>query len=148
MNDHPPGQLNLGVLCFLPARAMEARVYDALVAQGFDDITLAQARVAARVAPEGSRVTDLAEQSRVTKQTASVLVEQLARAGYVERVPDPTDARARLVRMAPRGARAVAAARVVEQELEQEWTAHLGKRRIRELREALEKLREITDPYA
>jgi DNA-binding MarR family transcriptional regulator len=148
MSDHAAGELNLGVLCFLPARAMETRVYDALVAQGFDDITLAQARVAARIAPEGSRVTDLAEQSRVTKQTASVLVEQLARAGYVERVPDPTDARARLVRMAPRGAQAVTAARVVERELEEEWTAHLGKRRIRELREALEKLREITDPYA
>ena len=148
MSDHPPGQLNLGVLCFLPARAMEARVYDALVAQGFDDITLAQARVAARIAPEGSRVTDLAEQSRVTKQTASVLVEQLARAGYVERVPDPTDARARLVRMAPRGRAAVSAARQVELEVDAEWTAHLGRRRARELREALERLREITDPYA
>jgi DNA-binding MarR family transcriptional regulator len=144
----PRGELSIGVLCFLPHRAMETRVYETLLAKGFDDITLAQARVAQRISEDGSRVTDLAEQARVTKQTASFLVEQLERAGYVERVPDPTDARARLVRMAPRGRAAVALAREVEQELEAEWAEHLGKRRTRELREALERLREITDPYA
>src|SRR4051794_16931374 len=127
---------------------MEARVHEVLLAQGFDDITLAQARVAQRISERGNRVTDLAEQARVTKQTASHLVEQLERAGYVERVPDPTDARARLVRMAARGRAAVSAAREVEQVMEAEWTAHLGRRRTRELREALELLREITDPYA
>jgi DNA-binding MarR family transcriptional regulator len=141
-------ELSLGVLCYLPYRAMEARVYETLLARGFDDITLAQARVAQRISEHGNRVTDLAEQARVTKQTASHLVEQLERAGYVERVPDPTDARARLVRMAPRGRAAVAAARAVEREMDATWTAHLGKRRSRELREALERLREITDPYA
>jgi len=141
-------ELSLGVLCFLPHRAMETRVYETLIAQGFDDITLAQARVAQRISEHGNRVTDLAEQARVTKQTASHLVEQLERAGYVERVPDPTDARARLVRMAPRGRAAVSAARQVELEVDAEWTAHLGRRRARELREALERLREITDPYA
>ena len=140
--------LSLGVLCFLPHRAMETRVFETLQARGFDDITLAQARVAQRISEHGNRITDLAEQARVTKQTASHLVEQLERAGYVERVPDPTDARARLVRMAPRGAAAVAAAREVEEEVDAEWSAHLGRRRARELRGALERLREITDPFA
>jgi hypothetical protein len=50
--------------------------------------------------------------------------------------------------MAPRGRAAVSAAREVEQEVDAEWAAHLGRRRSRELREALERLREITDPYA
>ena len=138
----------LGLLCFFPSRTMEARVFDALRAQGYDDITLAQSRVAQRIAENGSRITELAEQARVTKQTAGFLVDQLERAGYVERVPDPTDGRARLVRIAPRGQAAVQAARAVEQEVEEEWTAHLGERDTRRLRDILLRLREVTDPYA
>lgn len=138
---------NVGLLCFLAYRAMEARVHDALVAAGFTDLTLAQGRIAARIGPDGTRVGRLAEQARVTKQTAGFLVDQLEKAGYVRRVPDPADARARLVRIAPRGQAAVAVARLVEAEVEAEWTRHLGKRATEQLRRTLIELREITDPY-
>jgi len=140
-------QLNLGLLCFVAYRAMETRVFEAVIAAGFDDITIAQGRLAARIGPKGTRLTDLAEQAQVTKQTAGFLVDQLERAGYVRRVPDPTDARARLVQIAPRGEAVVAVARVVEAEVEAEWTRHLGKRAAGQLRHALTRLREITDPY-
>ncbi len=109
-------ELNLGLLCFIAYRAMETRVLEALAAAGFDDLTTAQGRLAARIGPKGTRVTALAEQARVTKQTAGFLVNQLERAGYVRRVPDPADARARLVQIAPRGEAAVAIARVAEAE--------------------------------
>lgn len=66
-------------------------------------MTLAQGRVFARIGHGGTRLTDLAEMAEVTKQTAGFLVDRLADAGYVERVPDPSDARARLVRIADRG---------------------------------------------
>ncbi|WP_405731054.1 MarR family transcriptional regulator [Streptomyces sp. NBC_01537] len=138
---------NLGLLCFIAYRAVEARVLEALAAAGYDDLTPAQGRVFARIGPDGTRVTELAEQSRVTKQTAGFLVDQLERAGYVRRVPDPTDARARLVRIAERGEAAVAVARVAEAEVEAEWTRHLGKQGASQLRRALTSLREITDPY-
>ena len=139
---------NLGLLCFFPYRALENRVLAALAAAGFDDITLAQSRVAARIGESGTRLTELAEQAQVTKQTAGFLVDQLERAGYVRRVPDPTDGRARLVCFAERGRAAVAVARRVEVEVEAEWTAHLGEESARALREALTRLREVTDPWA
>src|SRR5215207_7111589 len=78
---------------------METRVFDELSAAGFDDITPAQARVFQRIAPGGSRLTDLAAQAGIMKQSAGFLVDQLERTGYVERVPDPADRRARLVRV-------------------------------------------------
>jgi DNA-binding MarR family transcriptional regulator len=143
----PDERQNLALLCFYPHRAMEARLLAALAAAGRDDITLAQARIAARIGPEGTRLTDLAEQALVTKQTAGHLVDQLERGGYVRRVPDPTDKRARLVRMAERGYEVVALARKVEAEVEAEWTAHLGAETSAQLRAALERLREVTDPY-
>src|SRR5690348_6408396 len=132
---------------FISYRAMETAVLNALADQGFDDITLAQARVFQRIDPDGSRLIDLAEAAQVTKQTAGFLVDQLERAGYVERTPDPTDARARLVRIARRGAEAVPVAAAVVAEVEKEWADHLGGRRVAELRSTLTKLREITDPY-
>ena len=142
-----PDGPNLGLLCFYPYRAMEARVLAALAAAGYDDLTPAQGRIAARIGPRGTRLTDLAAQALVTKQTAGHLVDQLARSGYVERVPDPTDARARLVRTAERGRAAVALARQVEAQVEGEWAAHLGEEATAQLRAALTRLREVTDPY-
>jgi DNA-binding MarR family transcriptional regulator len=147
VTEDPAGRQNLGLLCFYASRAMEARLFAALAAAGYDDMTPAQARIAARIGPHGTRLTDLAEQALVTKQTTGHLVDQLERAGYVRRVPDPTDRRARLVRIADRGLEVVALARKVEQEVEAEWTAHLGAEATAQLRAALERLREITDPY-
>jgi DNA-binding MarR family transcriptional regulator len=63
-----------------------------------------------------------------------------ARLGYVERVPDPSDRRAKLVRATPRGRQLYAIAREVVVELEAEWTRRLGKAKMRQLRELLEEL--------
>ena len=85
--------------------------------------------------------------AQVTKQTAAFLVDRLERAGYVERTPDPTDARARLVRIAERGRAAQAVAAVAEREVEAQWEAHLGTRDMARLRTLMGRLREVTDPY-
>jgi DNA-binding MarR family transcriptional regulator len=137
---------HVAVLFFVAHRAVEQRVMQALREAGHE-ATLAQARLFARIDPEGTRLTDLAESAQVTKQTAGFLVDQLERAGYVERVADPTDARARLVRISVKGREAQDLARQVEAEITQEWTRHLGARRMAQLRSTMELLREITDPY-
>ncbi|NUR29435.1 MAG: MarR family transcriptional regulator [Catenulispora sp.] len=141
------GALNLGLLCFIAFRALETRVFEALAEAGYEDLTVAQGRIAARIGPDGARITELAEAAQVTKQTAGFLVDQLEKSGYVRRVPDPADGRARLVRFTERGEGVIAVARRVEVEVEAEWTKHLGKRGAEQLRTQLTRLREITDPY-
>lgn len=141
-------ETELGVLLFIASRALEKRAYDAVVAAGVDDITLAQARIASRIGPDGTRVGELAEQARVTKQTAGFLVEQLETAGYVERVRDPADGRARLVRLT---ARAEPLVRVADAEVRRaldEWRDHVGADRLAQVVETLRDLREITDPWS
>ncbi|MFJ6940187.1 MarR family winged helix-turn-helix transcriptional regulator [Streptomyces sp. NPDC101132] len=137
-----------GVLLFIPYRALEDRVFAALAEAGFDDFTPAQARVMQRIGPDGTRLTELAAQAQVTKQTAGFLVDQLEKTGYVRRIPDPTDRRARLVCAAEKAHAAKRVADAVVAEVEGEWAAHLGVRRMKQLREALTMLREITDPWA
>ncbi len=139
--------LHPALLMFLGVRHTEQRVMSELVAQGYD-VTLAQARVLARIGDEGTRLTDLAEQAQITKQSAQFLVDQLEAAAYVERRPDPRDARARLICIAERGRRVRQAAREVERAIRREWTEHLGPARMTALEDALASLREIVDPYA
>ncbi|MCU0263979.1 MAG: winged helix DNA-binding protein [Candidatus Nanopelagicales bacterium] len=138
---------NTGLLLFYPYRAMEARVLARVRAAGYD-VTTAQARIFARIGPTGTRLSDLAAQAQVTKATAGFIVDHLERAELVTRVPDPDDGRARLVTITDKGQHAVQLATDEVAAVEQEWTAHLGARRMRQLRQALTQLREITDPWA
>jgi DNA-binding MarR family transcriptional regulator len=140
-------QPNLGVLLFVAYRALEQRAHDALAAAGITDITLAQSRIAARIGPHGTRVSDLAAQARVAKQSAGFLVDQLEAAGYVERVPDPADRRARLVRLTARADTVVSIANAEVERCLAEWAAHVGTDRLDLMYETLLDLREITDPW-
>lgn len=146
MNDEQP--VDLGVALFIPYRYMEDRIFRALQDAGFDDWTLAQLRVFQRMAPDGSRLTDLADQAQMSKQSAGVMVDQLERLGYVRRVPDPTDGRARLIVIEERGRRAAQVAMATSAEILAEWKTFLGTRNFTLLQQILDQLREITDPYA
>ncbi|MGB8405486.1 MAG: MarR family transcriptional regulator [Mycobacterium sp.] len=141
-------RIDLGMSLFIPYRYAEDRIFRALQDAGFDDWTLAQCRVFQRIAPDGSRLTDLAEQAQMSKQSAGVLVDQLERLGYVLRGPDPADGRARLIVIEQRGRRAIEVATATLDEIHAEWTTYLGTRNFTLLQQILDQLREITDPYA
>ncbi|MGW0162450.1 MarR family winged helix-turn-helix transcriptional regulator [Mycobacterium sp. NPDC003323] len=132
---------------FIAHRAAESRLHEVLHAAGYDDLTMAQMKIAQRLSADGIRLTDLAEQARVTKQTAGALVDQLERAGYVERIPDPADARARLVTLSARGRRLCRLAATELARVESQWREHLGDTEFGRLRQLLLQLRKITDPY-
>lgn len=147
MTDPAGSEPNTGLLLYLPYRAMEARVFEGIRAAGFTDMTLAQARIFQRIGPRGTRLTDLAEQARVTKQTAAALVQALEGCGYVYRTLDQADARARLVRLTDRGFDVAEVAARTVTDVEREWRAHLGTRRYEILRHTLLALRDIVDPF-
>ena len=140
--------LPTSLLMFIAQRYAEGRIYETIRQSGFADFTIAQGRIAAGIDPDGTRLSVLADRAGVAKQTATALVDSLERAGYVERVADPEDGRARLVRLTTRGEAVIPIARAEEQRIEREWEEYLGPRRMAQLRDALERLRRITDPYA
>ena len=142
----PDEPLNLGLLLFIPYRAMESAVLAALREHGHH-LTISQARVFQRIGPDGSRPGELADATQLSKQTLGSILDQLEGAGYVTRVPDPSDGRARLVTITELGRELVTLSLPVVQETEQAWARHLGPARTRQLREALTELRELTDPF-
>jgi len=72
--------------------------------------------------PEGTRLTTLAHRAGLTHQSVGEVIAVLVERGYVERVPDPVDRRAKLVRLTESGREVVLAAIGVIDEIEREWT--------------------------
>ena len=92
------------------------------------------------VGVEGSRLTDLAERARMTKQAVGEVVAHLALLGYVERIPDPDDRRAKIIRLTDRGWDAERAALRILSDIERRWAERVGEDRMTALRETIEEV--------
>jgi DNA-binding MarR family transcriptional regulator len=88
----------------------------------------------------GTRVGDLAQRIGVSKQAISQLVDDLESAGVVERVADPEDGRARLVRFTRQGERSLFEGLAVLTELEAELAGKVGRTTLRNLHRDLTRI--------
>jgi DNA-binding MarR family transcriptional regulator len=91
----------------------------------------------------GSRLTDLAASAGLTKQAVGEAVTELERLGYVERIPDPQDGRAKIIRLTERGVDVVIKGRRVFAEIEAEWAEALGPELVSKFREAATRIAEL-----
>ena len=136
-------ELGLGTLLRMPYQAMMAEVVEpALSSAGFADIRSAHLPVIQALARNsvGLRATELATYARITKQSMGYLVDTLEAGGYVERVPDSTDQRAKVVRLTPRGWEASRTIRAAVREVEVDWARRVGAERVKHLRAILQDL--------
>jgi DNA-binding MarR family transcriptional regulator len=131
---------NLGILLREPFRFASSRLHERFAERGHPEVRAPHGNVLQYLDAAGTRVSVLAERAQVTKQSMAELVAHLERHGYVERVPDPADRRAKLVRPTPRGGEIYEIAREFIIDMEAEWTAKLGDRKMRTLRELLKEL--------
>jgi DNA-binding MarR family transcriptional regulator len=115
------------------------KIVDGVVGAGYPQKP-SHSAVFAQIKREGSRLTDLAKGANMTPQSMSELVAELVELGYVERKPDPTDGRAKLIVLTDRGNACIDAAQTTIQSLEDQLTAILGDRGHRQLRTLLTKL--------
>jgi DNA-binding MarR family transcriptional regulator len=130
----------IGALLRIPREAAITRTVAGLVAAGFGDVRPAHFTVFQHMPPEGIRLTALAEAALLTKPSIGYLVDDLEAHGYVERVPDPADRRAKLVRLTARGRAVEETVRAVIKQVEAEWSARLGEDDYRQLTRLLRRL--------
>ena len=109
-----------------------------LAEEGFDRIRPGHGCVFRFVAVQGSHLTELAERSGFTKQAVGEVASDLERLGYVERMPDPGDRRAKIIRLTERGSQAQGAAMRIFSDIERRWGERYGEERVACLREAAE----------
>jgi DNA-binding MarR family transcriptional regulator len=99
--------------------------------------------------PEGTRLTKLAERAQMSHQAMGEMIDELIQLGYLERLPDPADARARLIRPSERGRVVLARAAGQLRLLHDRWERELDGLTVAQVVAALDTLigicAEITD---
>ena len=110
-----------------------------MAAAGHGDIRPGHGCVFGNIDPEnGSRLTELAERANMTKQSVGEVTSDLETRGYVERVSDPSDGRAKIIRLTAHGSEVYGIGRGLIDDLEREWAERYGEDRVAALRDALE----------
>ena len=122
-----------------PYEALLMRLHTELDAAGYADTYPSWGtNIFHHLRERGLRLTELAERTHTTKQALRYTINQLEAAGYVERVPDPTDGRAKIIRLTERGWEGRRVADEIIASIEHECVQMLGGERMRQF-EALMK---------
>jgi DNA-binding MarR family transcriptional regulator len=91
----------------------------------FPDIRFPHMQIWGNVGIDGVRLTVLAERANLSPAACSELVNELQDSGYLERRPDPSDGRAKLIYPTENGRRLLDEAGRVVAEIESRWRALL-----------------------
>ncbi|WP_131740854.1 MarR family winged helix-turn-helix transcriptional regulator [Actinomadura roseirufa] len=105
--------------------------------EGHPDLRPLHGFVFQAIGPRGTTAVELGRRLGVSKQAAGKMVESLERAGYLERAPDPADARRKIVRLTARGTDSLTRSARVFERIHGEWAERLGAERLRALEEDL-----------
>jgi DNA-binding MarR family transcriptional regulator len=134
----------------LPALLMEVKaaavtkLFARLREQGFEHVREGHGCVFGFIdLDNGSRLTEIADSAGLTKQAVGEAVAELEELGYAERLPDPTDKRAKIIKLTPRGVDACLSGRRLFSEIEREWADEVGPELVSALREATERIAAI-----
>jgi DNA-binding MarR family transcriptional regulator len=131
------GKIDIGILLVLADQEFVRELRDHLAAQGYDDQGRSDGFVLRTLFDGPTTISRLAERLEITKQGAGQIADDMARRGYVERRPDPSDARARLLHLTDRGRAALSAARRFHTSYERRLRKRLGDEAVDALRDVL-----------
>jgi DNA-binding MarR family transcriptional regulator len=132
------GRNDLGILLALAYAAFGTQLRAALATAGYDDLHPSFGYVARNLAEAPLTLTELAARLGITSPGAIKIVQHMEDGGYLERAPDPDDARAKRLRLTKRGKSALAAARAFHAAFEKDLAAKHGAANVKALRAVLE----------
>lgn len=131
-------QNNIGRMFQRAARTYSDLALTKLREYGHEGLTLFHTALISNLDLEGTRISTLAQRAGVSKQAMGQLVADLEGRGYIERIPDPNDGRAILVKFTEQGWQFLQDAYLVKQAIETEYIAILGEEGMRTLWQLLE----------
>ena len=143
--DDPSGERSrfVGAMLRVVWQWVRDQMYAGVVAAGYDDLNAAHVGLWRYPGLDGLRPSQLADHAGITKQSVNDLLGHLERQGYLGRVPDSADGRARVIRLTSKGRR------LEETIYAEAWKAQLriseilGPRRFAQLHSSLELLTEL-----
>src|SRR5438874_13480550 len=121
------GDTPLGRLLQEAQRALADEWLQSMSERGYPDVKAGHAAVFMNIDRRaGTRLTELARRARMSKQGMMLVVDDLESRGYVRRVPDPEDARAKVVKLTARGRQCAAECRRAVQALDGQLRRGVG----------------------
>jgi DNA-binding MarR family transcriptional regulator len=135
---------NLGQKLLKAARLLNEKAMARVQEKGLP-LREAHTRLLPHLNFEGSRLTEVAARAGITKQSAQRLIDEMVEEGFLQKVPDPEDGRAKIIAYTPRGLQGVMEGLQVLTELERELEGQLGARRMKDLGKSLELLLDALD---
>jgi DNA-binding MarR family transcriptional regulator len=132
---------NTATLLSLAHLLVSRQVSDAVSQAGFS-VKASHGAVFSQLGPEGARLTDLARVAQMSPQAMGEVVDELESLGYVERSPDQTDRRAKLITLTDEGRRCSDAGGDAIRALEEQIDTILGEGGHHQLRRMLTQLLE------
>jgi DNA-binding MarR family transcriptional regulator len=131
------GKPDIGILLLLADQEFVRELREHVAAQGFDDQGRSDGFVFRTLSAGPTTISGLAERLEITKQGAGQIVDDMERRGYIERSPDPSDARAKLLHLTEHGQAALSTARKFHQAYERRLRKQFGDEAIDTLRDVL-----------
>ncbi len=140
-SDHSRAErLHIGQLLVHLTRLFQSELYARLQQAGLEEARVPHTHVTAYIKADGSRLTDLAAQARMTRPAMAELVDDLERLGIIERRPDPSDGRAKLICLTDAGWEAMRTGRRVITDLETEYAGLIGTERFEQTCQGMQAL--------
>lgn len=135
----PPGY-ELPLRLLLGFRSIIDEAHAELARQGHGQARPLHGFVLQAVGRNGVSATELGRRLGVTKQAAAKHVDALERLGYLERAPDSSDGRSKVIRLTDRGWDMLARSGQIFDEIRARWAGAIGADRLRALDDDLRKV--------
>ena len=113
---------------------------------GYGDVREPHFQIFGNIRMGGIRLTELADRAQLSLAATSELVNDLADMGYLTRRPDPADGRAKLIDLTTRGRELMAHAGDRVADIEQRWSALVGRRDFTQMCQTMQRLLDEIDP--
>jgi DNA-binding MarR family transcriptional regulator len=136
-------QLGLGVLAARLLFAFQDELYARLEQAGHGALTRPHGSVIAHLDEDGTRATVLARRSGRHKQIVGRIVDELEALGYVERVPETDDRRAKRVVPTERGREVIRLSDDIIHDIEERLSAEVGRAAYNDFKERLRAVGEL-----
>jgi DNA-binding MarR family transcriptional regulator len=140
----PREDIFTGTLLLHAFQGFERQLFDGYRQRGEEGLRPKHGAVIANIDATGTRPSVLAERAGMTRPARGELIDELEAVGYVERIPDPEDRRAKLVKPTTKTLKRQRLAREVNSEIEALYRTRLGADAYRTLRDALGDLVALT----
>lgn len=118
---------DLGMLATRLLFGLQSELFRRSAEEGFGDLRPRHGAVTAYLDENGLRQNDLVRLSGRNKQTIGAIIDELETMGYVSRVTDPADRRAKLIVPTERGLRLMQVSDGIVADIEKRYAAKVGR---------------------